>query len=792
MLIKKELSFLALIGFGFLLLTTGCSPKKDAAVFKDNPEVIAFKALPFRLDQVNLLDGPFKHALQLNEITLLEWYEPDRFLAKFRSEAGLEPKAEHYGGWEADTIAGHSLGHYLSACSMMALSTGNQAFSDRVNYIVDELEECQNADGDGYIGAFPDGKRIFEDEISRGDIRAQSFNLNGIWAPFYTQHKVAKGLLDAYLLCGNEKALRVVQKFADWLAAVVNPLSEDQIQEMLSCEHGGINEVLAEVYGITGEKKYLDLSKTFHHKAILDPLTQGKDILPGKHGNTQIPKLIGLARRFELTGEESDRKAVEFFWETVVDHHSYVTGGHGNSEYFGLPDQLRNRLSRETTETCNVYNMLKLTRHIFSWNANVKAADFYERALFNHILSSQHPESGRVIYNLSLEMGGAKSYQNPYGFTCCVGTGMENHSKYGRNIYFHSKNNLYLFQYIASELDWAEKGIKITQATDFPQEQGTTIHVSANKPVRFTIHIRYPYWADQGIEISVNGKTENMEGEPGSFVAITRKWHEGDRVEICLPFSLRLEEMPDDPNRVAVMYGPLVLAGDLGPVGDRRGQETPTVPVLMTRERDPSLWLAPNQEETNVFATQNIGRPRDVEFKPFYKIHDRRYSVYWDLHTEESLKALEVEEKKMAARRKEIDARTVDFLQPGDKNSETSHNFKGEMTRAGRFKERGNRQAERGGWFSYDLSVKPDAENILFVEYWGGFPGTKTFDIFVNGEIIATEDIANKKDGYFIYEEYTIPFVLTRGKSRITVKFQGHVGHRAGPVFEIRTIRPSR
>lgn len=787
----KKSSFLSIVVLGFVLLVMRCSPVDDSAVTKNNLEVGALKVLPFQLDQVKLLDGPFKHALQLNEITLLDKYETDRFLAKFRIEAGLVPKAEHYRGWEDDTIAGHSMGHYLSACSMMAQSTGNTAFIERVNYIVDELEECQNADGDGYIGAFPDGKRIFEEEISQGDIRAQSFNLNGLWAPFYTQHKVAKGLLDAYQLCGNGKALRVVQKFADWLDTIVSQMNEAQIQDMLSCEHGGINEVLAEIYGISGDEKYLILSRKFHHRAILDPLTKGEDILPGKHGNTQIPKLIGLARRFELTGEESDKLAAEFFWETVVNHHSYVTGGHGNSEYFGQPDQLRNRLSRDTTETCNVYNMLKLTRHIFSWNVSAKAADFYERALFNHILSSQHPENGRIIYNLSLEMGGTKSYQNPYGFTCCVGSGMENHAKYGRNIYFHNNNDLYLFQYIASEVDWREKGVKIRQETNFPQEQGTTIYVSVDKPVRFALHIRYPYWAELGIEISVNGKTKIANGEAGSFLEIKQKWQNGDRIEIKLPFSLRLEEMPDDTNRVAVMYGPLVLAGDLGQAGDPRSQGSSSLPVFMTQERNPSQWVLPVQEKTNVFTTKNVGRPRDVELVPFYKTHDRRYSVYWDMHTETSLNALNEEYEKEVERRKRIDQRTVDFLQPGDSDSEAIHNFQGEMTRAGRFRERRNRQAERGGWFSYDLTVVTDKDNSLLVEYWGGYPGTKTFDIFVDGEIIATENISNKKDGYFIHEEYAIPFNLSQGKDRITVKFQGHIGHRAGPVFEIRTVHPT-
>lgn len=786
-MMRKDVFLLSTV-LCFVLFITACSPEKDILISTGGPEVVSFRALPFNLDQVKLLNGPFKHATDLNKNILLTAYEPDRFLAKFRAEAGLEPKAEHYHGWEDDTIAGHSLGHYLSSCSLMYQTTGDTKFLDRVSYIVDELAECQKADGDGYIGAFPEGKRIFEEEIAKGDIRARAFNLNGLWAPFYTQHKVAKGLLDAYQLCGSQKALQVVLAFADWLDTILSLLNEDQIQDMLNCEHGGINEILAEIYGITGDQKYLDMSRTFHHKAILDPLTKGEDILPGKHGNTQIPKLIGLARRYELTGEEKDRRAAEFFWRTVVNHHSYVTGGHGDSEYFGQPDKLRNRLSQETTETCNVYNMLKLTRHLFTWKASVEAANFYERALFNHILSSQHPGDGRVIYNLSLDMGGFKVYQNPYWFTCCVGTGMENHAKYGRNVYFHNNQELFLFQYIASDLHWAEKGVTLRQETGFPEEQGTTLQISTDQPARFTFQIRYPLWAKKGMEIVINGKSRRVKGDSGRFVPVTRKWKDGDRVEISIPFTLRLEAMPDDPNRVAVMYGPLVLAGDLGPVRDPKAKASMYAPVLMTQERDPSKWLIPVPKKPNTFKMDNVGRPRDVELKPFYQTHERRYTIYWDMLTEAAWEARQKEYEAEKERRRKIETITIDSIQPGDRHSEKGHNLQGNNTQSGRFRERLNRVAHRGGWLSYDLKVLPDKPNVLLVEYWGGFPGTKTFDIQVDGEKIATENIANKKDGFFILVEYPIPDGLTRGKNRITVRFQPHPGHRAGPFFDIRII----
>jgi len=772
------------------LMIVSCQPAEEPEANKVNtggPEVIEFRALPFGLDEVTLLDGPFKHALELNITSLLS-YEPDRLLAKFRKQAGLEPKAEHYHGWEDDTLAGHSLGHHLSACSLMYKTTSDPRFLERVNYIVDELSACQEADGDGYIGAFPDGKRIFEEEIAKGDILSKKFNLNGIWAPFYTQHKILSGLNDAYHLCGNQKALEIQKKFADWLEGVVMGLDDDQVQEMLVCEHGGMNEALANLYADTQDERYLRMSRLFYHKAILEPLAEGEDILPGQHGNTQIPKLIGLARLYELTAKEKDRKTAEFFWDRVANHHSYVTGGHGNHEYFGEPDKLRDRLSQGTTETCNVYNMLKLSRHLFMWDAEAPVSDFYERALFNHILSSQHPESGRVIYNLSLEMGGYKVYQDPYWFTCCVGTGMENHSKYSRNIYFHNDKELFLFQYIASDLDWKEKGLKVRQMTEYPDEPKTTLEFICEKPVTLILQVRYPYWAEKGIEIDVNGKKQRVNGEPGSFVPLHREWKNGDRIEIRIPFTLRLEAMPDDANRAAVMYGPLVMAGDLGPVDDPEAEDSLYVPVFMTQDRNPANWTEPVPDQENTFKTKDVGRPRDVELKPFYKTHERRYSIYWDLMTEEAWKERQDTYQQDRERRKMLEKMTVDFVQPGDRKVEMEHNFKGERTNAGVFQRRRYREA-REGWFSYDLKVFKGQPMALAVDYWGGYPGSKTFDILVDGQGIATENISNKKDGYFINVVYDIPDELTFEKEKVTVTFKAHPGNAAGPVFEIRVIK---
>jgi DUF1680 family protein len=691
-------------------------------------------------------------------------------------------------GWENETIAGHSLGHYLSACSMMYQTTGDNKFLERVNYIVDELKKLQDADGNGYIGAFPNGKKILENEVAKGNIRSQGFDLNGIWVPFYTEHKMMAGLRDAYHLCGNQTALEVEKRFADWLDGIVSPLNDEQVQKMLRCEHGGISETLADLYADTKDEKYLRFSRIFYQKAFLDPLKEGKDVLPGRHCNTNIPKLIALSRLYELTGDTSDRNAAEFFWNTVVYHHSYVTGGNGNNEYFGPADKLRDRLGEGTTESCNVYNMLKLTEHLFEWEASENVADFYERALFNHILSTQNPEDGHVTYNLSLDMGGFKDFQDPEWFTCCIGTGMENHSKYGRNIFYHNDNELFLFQFIASELNWKEKGLIVTQNTKYPEEQGTTLLFTCEKPLKLTLQIRYPYWAENGVEIWVNGKRKHVKSRPGSFIPVERTWKTGDKVEIKIPFSLRLESMPDDSSRVAVMYGPLVMAGDLGPVKDSASTDAMYVPVLMTGNRNRATWMKPVEGKINTFITVNTGRPRDVEMKPFYATYNRRYSIYWDLFNEEGWTARQAEYTAELEKMKKIKEATIDFVQPGEMQPERDHNFKGERTSPGGFRERANRES-RGGWFSYEMKTKAIVPVALAVEYWGGFPGAKTFDILVNDKIIATENISGKKDGQFITVQYDIPEDISKGKSKVTVKFQAQPGNMAGPVFGIRTIK---
>jgi len=743
-------------------------------------------AKPFDLSSVRLLDSPFKRAMERDAVYLLQ-LEPDRLLSRFRSEAGLQPKAPPYGGWEGMGVAGHTLGHYLSACSMIFASTGDERFRERVNYIVDELELCQQAHGDGYVAAIPEGRRVFS-EIAQGIIRAKPFDLNGVWVPWYTLHKLFAGLLDAHKFCGNEKALKIAMRLADWAERTTANLTDEQFQQMLACEHGGMVEVLVELYARTGDERYLRLAKRFYHKAVMDPLARGVDCLPGLHGNTQVPKVIGMARLYELTGERAPYRVIaEFFWERVVKHHCYVIGGFTDGEMFGEPDRLNDRLGTNTAEVCKTYNLLKLTKHLFSWSPSVEKADYYERALYNHILASQNPDDGMMCYYVPMRPGHFKTYSTPFdSFWCCVGTGMENHARYGEFIYFHTDDELLVNLFIPSELNWNEKGVRVRLETEFPESKLIRLTLSCDKPTELTISVRCPSWLAGLPEAKLNGTTLPVSARPGSYLSIRRTWQTGDTLEIQLPMGFWLEPILDNPGRSAILYGPIVLAGDLGQIDQA---EPLLIPAFVTHGRNPSDWIEVASKKPLTLRTKGVGRPQDVTLVPFYAMHHRRYTVYWDFLTEEQWKQREAEWKAEQERLRELEQRTVDFVAIGDEQSEREHNFQGERTASGNFGTRRWRHATDGGWFSYDLKVDPNQPMELVVTYWGSDAGARVFDILVDGKVIATQRLQRNKPGQFFDVTYTIPIELTKGKEKVTIRFQAHPKCIAGGVFGVRMVR---
>lgn len=760
-------------------------PEKHQPEMKVKP-VVPVKAYSFNLQDVQLLDGPFKKAMEA-DVRYLQVIEPDRLLAGFREHAGLKAKGEPYGGWEHSGLAGHTLGHYLSACAMHYAASHDKQFLNKVNYIVDELAECQPA-RHGYVGAIPNEDSLWA-EVEKGNIRSRGFDLNGAWSPWYTVHKIMAGLLDAYLYCGNKKALAVETGMANWTAHLLRTLPDSSLQRMLFCEYGGMNEVLANTYALTGEKKYLDLSYKFHDKRILDSLALQKDILPGKHANTQIPKIIGCIRRYELTGGETDKTIAGFFWQTVVTDHTYAPGGNSNYEYLGPPNQLSETLTDNTMETCNTYNMLKLTRHLFALQPTANLMDYYERALYNHILSSQNHSTGMMCYFVPLRMGTQKEFSDSFNtFTCCVGSGMENHVKYGESIYYQGADgSLYVNLFIASRLNWKEKGVVIEQQTTLPESNWIRLAIKAARPGTFTLRSRNPSWSKPGTRILVNGK-EQTNSQPGAdgYFTITRHWKTGDAVIVKPGLQLYTRSMPDNPNRLAVFYGPLVLAGVLG---NKEPDPVTGIPVLVSANPDPASWLKADKDQPLVFHSVNTGQPQEVTLKPFNQVQKEYYTVYWDLFTPQSWaeqqKVYDAERKK----RYERELSTVDLLRLGEMQPERDHAFTGEKISTGEEHTRKYRLAHSGGYFTFNLKTDPEKTNSLLCTYWGMDNRGRTFDILVNGVKIATEDLNKYKSSKFYDIIYPIPTEVTKGKQQVKITFTPAVHCMVGPLYgEVRMI----
>jgi DUF1680 family protein len=755
------------------------------ALWLENPKLritnkVTLRAQAFDLRQVRLLDGPFKHAQELDRKYLLE-LDPDRLLHTFRLNAGLPSSAQPLGGWEEPKceLRGHFTGHYLTACALMYASTGDPALKAKVDAVVAGLAECQAKLGSGYLSAFPEE---FIDRVERQQ---------RVWAPYYTLHKLFAGLLDAYVYCDNAQALEVARKFGDWVIRRNARLNDEQMQRMLGNEHGGMNECLANLYALTGEPKYLQIAQRFNHRELLDAAAQHRDNLTGKHANTQFPKFIGAARQYELTGDPALHTAATFFWRTVVHERSYVIGGNSDGEMFTPKERLSTALGPNTTETCNTYNMLKLTRHLFAWDPQAEYADYYERALYNHILASQHPDTGMMCYYVPLRSGSRKHYSERWSsFWCCTGTGIENHAKYGDSIYFHDADRtLYVNLFIASELRWPSRGFTLRQQTRYPLEDTTRLSFSCTQPLELTVQIRCPWWAEHGIRIAVNGQPQITHTQPGSYVSLNRTWRDGDTVQITLPFSLRAEGFKDNPNRFAVLHGPLVLCAEVDPkkpIPTVVGTPQTLLASLKPVAGRPSTFRAP----ANLL--RRLGEPDGVELvlEPFYQVHGpRHYMVYFDALTPEQWEAKQKEHAAQQAREQQVQARTVDRVQHGDEANERQHNLRGERMAAGPFNDRHWRHATDGGWFAWDLKVAPAVPQELLVTYWGSDAGNRVFDILVDGQKLATQRLQNNRPGQFYDEVYPIPSHLTEGKQTVTVRFQAHPGAWAGGVFGVRIVK---
>jgi uncharacterized protein len=759
---------------------------------------VALKAYPFDLQDVRILDGPFRDAVVRDQKYLLE-LDSDRLLHNFRVTAGIPSNAEPLGGWEEPKgeLRGHSVGHYLSACALMYAATGDGRFKDKAGSMVAELAKVQQAlpargFNKGFLSAYP------EEFFDRVDRRQQ------VWAPYYTLHKIMAGLLDMYLYCDNRQALEVVIQVADWVKFRVDRLTDEQQQAALMTEFGGMNEVLANLYSVTGNPNYLSTAKKFDHKAYFDLWAAGVDNLDSPrrlHGNTQFPKVIGSAREYELTGESRYYDITKFFWDRVALHRSFVIGGNTDGESFFPIDQFSKFMGPSSTETCNTYNMLKLTRHVFALDPSADKMDFYERGLYNHILASQDPETGMMCYYVPMQPGAFKTYSTPNNsFWCCVGTGMENPARYGESIYFHDDQSLYVNLFMASQLAWKDKGLVLRQETKFPEQDTTKLTLQCDKPVRLALKVRYPAWVQSPMTLSVNGRNESINAKPGSYVTVEREWKTGDSVSVRLPMGLRTEAMPDDSSVIALFYGPIVLAGDLGKEGlnqnTRHGPSAPplnrvpaaVVPSFLGAAKDVIGKIKPVAGKPLYFQTSGLAQPKDVTLVPFYKASDIRYTVYWKVYSNEEWAKRKADTVARESRRAEIERRTVDAVILSNEQNERDHNLQQQNSNLGSFEGKGVRDAARNGWFSYDLKVLPDRPMLLVCSFVGSEGRPRTFDILVDGEKIATQSLEIHPTEVFDFE-YKLPEPLTRGKQKITVKFLAPASASIGQLLDVRIVQ---
>lgn len=765
----------------------------------------------FPLGDVVLLDGPFKKARDLNIKTLLQ-YNVDRLLAPYRKEAGLAPKDSSYKNW--DGLDGHVGGHYLTAMALNYAATKNAECKRRMDYAIAELKACQEAAtmnhpgwGAGYVGGVPNSAAIWS-SLQAGNLQPY----RSAWVPWYNVHKMYAGLRDAWLYGGSEEAKSIFLKFCDWAINITAPLSEAQTQAMLDVEHGGMNEMFADAYGITGESKYLAAAKKFSHRQLLQPLADGKDNLDNKHANTQVPKAIGFQRIGEVSGENNYEKAGRFFWQTVTGNRTLAFGGNSRREFFPSAAACTDFVTDvEGPESCNTYNMLKLTQGLFREQPLATYMDFYERALYNHILSTQHPEHGGYVYFTPARPRHYRVYSAPNeAMWCCVGSGMENHGKYNESIYTHHGDSLFVNLFMASELDWKEKKIKLQQETAFPYRQQTRLFITDGN-AGFPLLIRYPSWVKSGaFKIAVNGKAIAVSSKPSSYVVVNRRWKKGDVVDVQLPMQTTVEHLPNVPEYVALVHGPILLgaktgaeklrglvadAGRWGHIASGERLPVDKAPLLVVNDLQtlPQKLVPVRGKPLHfAFAGLKMQNNASMELEPFSGIHDARYMVYWMALTDKQygsyLDSLAAVEKANLA----LQNRTVDAVAPGEQQPEADHAMQASRSRTGTNQDRFFREATNGGHFSYSLATAGETSLLLLVRYWGAEWGAKKFDIYIDDQKLVTEDVTGRwNQSKFFDVEYAIPQEMVKDKTNIRVKFGAANGASAGPVYAVRLVKPA-
>lgn len=778
-----------------------------------NPVQPAQRTL-FPLTDVRLGDSQFKDIQELDHAYLLS-LEPERLLSWFRREAGLAPDAPAYPFWESEDVwgggplAGHIMGFSLSSMSMMYEATGDEALRRKIEKMVRGLKECQDAQGDGYLLATINGRRIFEEVVS-GKFTTNNPTINGVWEPVYIMNKIMLGLYNAYLGCDLPQAKDVLVKMADWFGyQVLDKLTYEQIQELLVCEHGSINESYITVYEITGDEKYLKWAKLLNDEDMLIPAAEERDVLNGWHANTQIPKFTGFEKVYNYTREDKYTRAAQFFWETVVDKHTWVIGGNSTGEHFFPVDQFEKRVPSDGgPESCNSVNMMRLTETLYQDYGRMKMVDYYERVLYNHILANYDPHEGMCTYYTSMRPAHYRIYGTQHhSFWCCTGTGMEAPAKFGKMIYAHQGSELYVNLFMPSELNWKDKGVKLVQNTDFPDNNKVGFVINTAAGVHFTLNIRKPHWSTaKKMTVWVNGKKMQLAPNTEGYVQLDRSWSNGDKVEVELTLQVTVEYLKGSDKYAAFLYGPVVLAAKVGNNGleeaysfrfPKRTVATLEIPMLTAPALIGSLdkikkAVSRKPDKELVFECSSEVASTTFELIPFNRIHFNRYAIYFPLYKQmKDYQAVYDQEKKTILENEMLQANTVDHVLIQSPLSESDHKLAGVNMDWGEAYGRSWRHASNGGYFMYQMAVLPDVPQSLYMQFINTDGGARVFDVLVDGKQIATIDRCQPKDipDLFYYEVVPLPKELLSGKKSVTVKLHAKKNNTVGGLFDIRIVK---
>ena len=778
-----------------------------------NPVQPAQRTL-FPLTDVRLGDSQFKDIQELDHAYLLS-LDPERLLSWFRREAGLASDAPAYPFWESEDVwgggplAGHIMGFSLSSMSMMYEATGDEALRRKIEKMVRGLKECQDAQGDGYLLATINGRRIFEEVVS-GKFTTNNPTINGVWEPVYIMNKIMLGLYNAYLGCDLPQAKDVLVKMADWFGyQVLDKLTYEQIQELLVCEHGSINESYITVYEITGDEKYLKWAKLLNDEDMLIPAAEERDVLNGWHANTQIPKFTGFEKVYNYTREDKYTRAAQFFWETVVDKHTWVIGGNSTGEHFFPVDQFEKRVPSDGgPESCNSVNMMRLTETLYQDYGRMKMVDYYERVLYNHILANYDPHEGMCTYYTSMRPAHYRIYGTQHhSFWCCTGTGMEAPAKFGKMIYAHQGSELYVNLFMPSELNWKDKGVKLVQNTDFPDNNKVGFVINTAAGVHFTLNIRKPHWSTaKKMTVWVNGKKMQLAPNTEGYVQLDRSWSNGDKVEVELTPQVTVEYLKGSDKYAAFLYGPVVLAAKVGNNGleeaysfrfPKRTVATLEIPMLTAPALIGSLdkikkAVSRKPDKELVFECSSEVASTTFELIPFNRIHFNRYAIYFPLYKQmKDYQAVYDQEKKTILENEMLQANTVDHVLIQSPLSESDHKLAGVNMDWGEAYGRSWRHASNGGYFMYQMAVLPDVPQSLYMQFINTDGGARVFDVLVDGKQIATIDRCQPKDipDLFYYEVVPLPKELLSGKKSVTVKLHAKKNNTVGGLFDIRIVK---